>query len=102
MARKMPKPLVLCGPSGSGKSTLVKRILEEFPDKFGFSISHTTRAPRPGEGDGIHYHFVSRVDFESGINNGEFIESATYGGNLYGTSKSAVRSVMEQGKVYRM
>lgn len=101
MARKMPRPLVVCGPSGSGKSTLIKRILEEFPDKFGFSISHTTRAPRNGEGDGEHYHFVSRAEFESGLNNGEFVESATYGGNLYGTSKSAVRSVMEGGKVQR-
>ncbi len=51
----MPRPLVLCGPSGSGKSTLMKRLTEEFPDAFGYSVSHTTRKPRPGEVDGVSY-----------------------------------------------
>lgn len=99
MARCLPRPLVLCGPSGSGKSTLLKRILEEFPDSFGFSVSHTTRTPRQGEVDGVHYHFISRADFENGLSKGEFIESATYGGNLYGTSKRSLQKVIEAGKV---
>ncbi len=49
----LPRPLVLCGPSGSGKSTLLKRLTAEFPDAFGFSVSHTTRKPRPGEQEGV-------------------------------------------------
>ncbi len=49
----LPRPLVLCGPSGSGKSTLLKRLTEEFPKAFGFSVSHTTRKPRPGEQEGV-------------------------------------------------
>ena len=53
-----PPPLVLCGPSGSGKSTLMKKLTGEFPDQFGFSVSHTTRQPRPGEQDGVDYHYV--------------------------------------------
>ncbi len=56
----MAKPLVLCGPSGSGKSTLMKRLTTEFPDAFGFSVSHTSRQPRNGETDGKEYNFVTR------------------------------------------
>lgn len=85
MVQKGPRPLVLCGPSGSGKSTLLKRLLKEFPDKFGFSISHTTRGPRPGEKDGVHYHFTTRDEMIKAIDKGEFLETATFSGNLYGT-----------------
>ena len=56
------RPLVVCGPSGVGKSTLIKQLTKEFPIQFGFSVSHTTRKPRPGEKDGVHYHFVSRYE----------------------------------------
>ena len=55
-----PVPLVLCGPSGSGKSTVMKLLMAEFGDYFGFSVSHTTRNPRPGEQNGVDYHYVSR------------------------------------------
>jgi len=79
------KALVLCGPSGSGKSTLLRRLFDDFPDKFGFSVSHTTRSPRQGEVNGQHYHFISREDMEVAIKNGEFLESATFSGNMYGT-----------------
>ncbi|CAG9796678.1 unnamed protein product [Diatraea saccharalis] len=99
MVQKGPRPLVLCGPSGSGKSTLLKRLLKEFPDKFGFSVSHTTRNPRPGEKDGIHYHFTTKSDMIAAIEKGEFIESATFSGNMYGTSKKAVDDVRRTGKI---
>lgn len=99
MVQKGPRPLVLCGPSGSGKSTLLKRLLKEFPDKFGFSISHTTRSPRPGEKDGVHYHFTSKDNMKAAIEKGEFIESATFSGNMYGTSKRAVEDVHRTGKI---
>ncbi|XP_059084905.1 guanylate kinase-like [Tigriopus californicus] len=92
-------PLVLCGPSGSGKSTLMNKLMGEFPEKFGFSVSHTTRKPRPGEVDGVHYHFSNRPFMEAMIDNGEFLESAEFSGNLYGTSKAAVRKVLQNGKI---
>ncbi|XP_055847628.1 guanylate kinase isoform X2 [Episyrphus balteatus] len=94
-----PRPMVICGPSGSGKSTLLKRLFAEYPDTFGFSVSHTTRQPREGEINGVHYHYVTRDHMEKAIANDEFIESACFGGNLYGTSKAAVRDVQDKGKV---
>lgn len=93
------RPVVFCGPSGSGKSTLVKRLMGEFPEKLGFSISHTTRKPRPGEVDGVHYHFTNKEDMSEAINGGKFIESATFSGNMYGTSKTAVDKVLQAQKV---
>ncbi|XP_073957067.1 guanylate kinase isoform X2 [Choristoneura fumiferana] len=99
MVQKGPRPLVICGPSGSGKSTLLKRLLKEFPDMFGFSVSHTTRSPRPGEKDGVHYHFTTKEKMLAAIENGEFLESATFSGNTYGTSKRAVEDVRRTGKV---
>lgn len=99
MVQKGPRPLVLCGPSGSGKSTLLKRLLKEFPDKFGFSVSHTTRGPRPGEKDGLHYHFTNKIDMMAAVERGEFIETATFSGNMYGTSKQAVDDVRRTGKI---
>jgi guanylate kinase len=85
MVHHGPRPLVLCGPSGSGKSTLLQRLFAEFPHKFGFSVSHTTRSPRPGEVDGKHYHFTTREAMTEAIANGEFIETAEFSKNLYGT-----------------
>ncbi|XP_023947653.1 guanylate kinase isoform X2 [Bicyclus anynana] len=99
MVQKGPRPLVLCGPSGSGKSTLLKRLLKEFPDKFGFSVSHTTRGPRPGETDGVHYHFTTVEEMKAAIDRGEFIENAIFSGNMYGTSKRAVEDVRRQEKI---
>lgn len=93
------KLIVFCGPSGSGKSTLVRRLIEEYPNQLGFSVSHTTRRPREGEIDGVHYHFVDSNKMEEEIAKGNFIESATFSGNMYGTSKAAVENVCEQGKV---
>lgn len=99
MLRKGPRPIVLCGPSGSGKSTLIKRLFDEFPEKFGFSVSHTTREPRPGEEDGKHYYFTNKEDMQRQIDQGEFIESAVFSNNMYGTSKKAVEDVQTSGKI---
>ncbi|XP_007552813.1 guanylate kinase 1b isoform X2 [Poecilia formosa] len=88
-----PRPVVLSGPSGAGKSTLLKRLMKEHEGVFGFSVSHTTRNPRPGEEDGKDYHFTTREAMQEGIDNGEFIENAEFSGNMYGTSKAAVEDV---------
>lgn len=93
------RPLVLCGPSGVGKSTIIKRLETEFPDAFGFSVSHTTRQPREGEVDGVSYHYVDKETIDEMIQNDEFIEHATFSNNTYGTSKAAVKTVVEQGKI---
>jgi len=95
----LPAPLVLCGPSGAGKSTLVKRLMSEYKESFGFSVSHTTRAPREGEVDGQAYNFVSQEQMKQAIEKGEFIEHATFAGNTYGTSKAAVQKVREKGLI---
>ncbi|CDZ98457.1 guanylate kinase [Phaffia rhodozyma] len=92
------RPLVLFGPSGTGKSTLLKKLFEEFPGKFGFSVSHTTRQPREGEENGIAYHFTTRGTFESLIADGAFIEHAEFSKNLYGTSAKAVSDFEGSGK----
>jgi guanylate kinase len=94
-----PSPLVLTGPSGSGKSTLLKRLMEEFQDCFGFSISHTTRKPREGEVNGRDYYFVDHKTFEESIENGEFIEFTKFSNNYYGTSKKSIKDVQSSGKI---
>jgi guanylate kinase len=90
--------LVLSGPSGAGKSTLLKRLFKEHGARFGFSVSHTTRAPRPGEVHGRDYHFVDRTVMDSLIAGGAFLESAEFSKNVYGTSFEAVRDVHASGR----
>ncbi|KAK0564759.1 guanylate kinase [Tilletia horrida] len=87
------RPIVLCGPSGVGKSTLLKRLFHQYPEEYGFSVSHTTRGPRPGETPGESYHYVSRDTFENLIEQGAFLEHAQFGGNRYGTTAKAVEDV---------
>jgi guanylate kinase len=78
---------IICAPSGAGKTSLVAELLRR--DRSArLSVSHSTRAPRPGEQDGRDYHFVSRAAFEAMIGRGEFLESAEVHGNLYGTSQA--------------
>jgi len=91
--------VVICGPSGVGKGTLVNQILAEYPENFGFSVSHTTRKPRPGEVNGKHYHFVGKEQMKAEIDAGKFIEHAEVHGNFYGTSIKAVKDVTQAGKV---
>ncbi|KAI8109389.1 hypothetical protein M9434_000673 [Picochlorum sp. BPE23] len=95
---QLPSVLVIVGPSGVGKGTLVDKLLEGNGDKYGFSCSHTTRKPREGEQDGVHYHFTSKEDFERGIEEGKFIEYAHVHNNIYGTSFDAVKAVQQSGK----
>lgn len=85
MVKQGPRPLVICGPSGSGKSTLLKKLRAELPDTFALCVSHTTRKPRPGETDGVEYHFVTVEEMQAAIERGEFLETATFSGNMYGT-----------------
>lgn len=91
-------PVVISGPSGVGKGTLITMLMEEFPSMFGFSVSHTTRAPRGMEKDGVHYHFCERSVMEKEITDGKFLEFASVHGNLYGTSAEAVEVVSDTGK----
>ncbi|CAL9764212.1 unnamed protein product [Musa acuminata subsp. burmannicoides] len=93
-----PKPIVISGPSGVGKGTLINKLMKEFPSKYGFSVSHTTRAPREKELDGVHYHFTERSLMEKDIRDGKFLEFASVHGNLYGTSIEAVEAVTDSGK----
>ncbi|CEQ40266.1 SPOSA6832_01862 [Sporobolomyces salmonicolor] len=99
VAAAVIRPVVICGPSGTGKSTLLKKLFNEFPDTFGFSISHTTRAPRPGEQPGVAYHFTTREAFLDLARAGGFIEHAEFSGNLYGSSVAAVHAVTQSGKM---
>lgn len=71
----------------------------EYPDRFGFSVSHTTRAPRHGEENGVHYHFTEKEKMQKEIEDGKFIETAFVHGNYYGTSIKAVEDVKEKGKI---
>mmetsp|Transcript_37409 Transcript_37409/g.49615 ORF Transcript_37409/g.49615 Transcript_37409/m.49615 type:complete len:275 (+) Transcript_37409:184-1008(+) len=91
------RPLIVCGPSGVGKGTIISEYMEKYNGSkhFGFTVSHTTRAPRPGEVDGIHYHFSTRDQMLDSISKGEFLEHAEVHGNLYGTSLDAVMHVQK-------
>lgn len=87
------------GPSGAGKSTLTEYLMRVYKDLFAFSVSCTTRGPRPGEENGVHYYFMKRSDFEEEIKRGDFIEYNEVHGNFYGTSKSEVLQIQEKGKI---
>lgn len=93
------RPIVVSGPSGVGKGTLYGMLFDRHPDTFALSVSHTTRAPRPGEVDGVHYHFVSMDAFEDLIARDGFVENAKYGRNRYGTSKMTIEEQTKKGKV---
>jgi guanylate kinase len=116
-------PLIVCGPSGVGKGTIIERFMHSknnynnnstggggggstctrtLSQQFGFCVSHTTRRPRPGEVDGVHYHFVDVMEMERLLQPQQqqqafFLESARVHGNYYGTSWQALRAVQEQG-----
>lgn len=88
-----PKVFVITGPSGVGKGTLIRGLLERMPG-LELSVSATTRAPRPGERDGVHYHFLTPDEFEARVTNGDFVEHASYSGNRYGTLGSELERGM--------
>lgn len=88
---------VVSGPSGVGKSTLVRSSLEQVPG-IGFSTSATTRPPRPGERDGVDYHFVQRDRFEALLSSGAFLEHAVVYDHLYGTLLQPTQEALDQGR----
>ena len=94
---KKGKTFIISGPSGVGKSTVLKALLEQRKNVY-FSVSATTRPPRPGELDGVHYHFMDVESFRKWIAMEQFLEYAEYVGNFYGTPKRYVDEAMEQGK----
>lgn len=90
-------PVVLSAPSGGGKTTIARALLKRRPD-LGYSVSCTTRSPRPGEVHGRDYYFLSRAEFLKRREQGDFAESAEVHGNLYGTLKSEIRRVLSEGQ----
>ncbi|WP_072670569.1 guanylate kinase [Vibrio injensis] len=89
---------IVSAPSGAGKSSLIAGLLERNPTyAMKVSISHTTRGMRPGEQDGVHYHFVQKEQFEALIEQGEFLEYAEVFGNYYGTSRVWIEDTLEKG-----
>lgn len=91
------KTFIISGPSGVGKSTVLKALFDGRSDLY-FSVSATTRAPRPGGADGVNYHFIEPETFRQWIGDGEFLEYAEYVGNFYGTPKKFVDAAMDAGQ----
>ncbi|MCK6575750.1 guanylate kinase [Myxococcota bacterium] len=87
---------IMAAASGTGKSTLARRLLAAEP-RLRLSVSHTTRRPRPGETEGVEYHFVDRAQFEARIAEGAFAEWAEYAGNLYGTAHAEIARTRDAG-----
>lgn len=91
------KAFIISGPSGVGKSTVLKALME-VRDNLYFSVSATTRSPRPGEENGVHYHFLDADTFRRWIAEDEFLEHAEFVGNFYGTPRKYVYQAMEEGR----
>ncbi|KUG23367.1 guanylate kinase [hydrocarbon metagenome] len=89
--------IVVSAPSGTGKSTICQKLLQACPE-LKFSVSYTSRPPRPNEVDGKDYHFISRQEFQSRIDDGEFVEWVENYGNLYGSSRKAIESFLHNGQ----
>ncbi|GGF05455.1 guanylate kinase [Pseudoalteromonas sp. Hal040] len=96
MAQTRGNLFILSAPSGAGKSSLIGALLKKHSD-MKVSVSHTTRSPRPGEENGVHYHFVSVEEFKALIEKNDFFEWAQVFDNYYGTSKQAIESQLEAG-----
>ena len=92
----MARVFVITGPSGVGKGTLIRGLMERLP-VLELSVSATTRAPRPGERDGVDYHFLTREEFDRRVQEGEFVEHADYAGRSYGTLRSELEERVRAG-----
>ena len=90
--------VVVSAPSGCGKDTVVSEVLKRMPDKCFLSVSMTTRAMRKGETDGVDYFFVTKEEFRRHIDEGDMLEYAVYGDNMYGTPIGPVRDMLDNGK----
>ena len=88
MKRKKAKLIIFTGPSGVGKGTILADFFKKVDNKIVYSISNTTRSPRDGEINGMHYFFISKEEFEEMIKQDQFLEHACYSGNYYGTNKN--------------
>ena len=93
-----PVVVVLAAPSGGGKTTIARALETRWPDRYGFSVSATTRPPRPGEREGEDYFFLSKDEFRRRQAAGDFLESAEYAGELYGTLNAEVDRVLAAGR----
>lgn len=91
------RSFIISGPSGVGKSTVLKGLMEKRGNLY-FSVSATTRQPRPGEENGVHYHFLTLEQFREWIEQGEFLEHAEFVGNCYGTPRKYVYEAMDRGQ----
>ncbi len=98
MKSRNPKLIIFTGPSGVGKGTILADFFKKVDKKIVYSISNTTRNPRDGEINGMHYFFISKEEFENMIKEGDFLEYACYSGNYYGTNKKFVEEKLKQGK----
>ena len=92
----MAKVFVITGPSGVGKGTLIRALFDRIPS-LELSVSATTRPPRPGEQDGVAYHFLSHAQFDQRVEEGDFVEHAEYSGNRYGTLRSELENRVSEG-----
>jgi guanylate kinase len=92
----LPKVFVITGPSGVGKGTLIRTLLDRVPE-LELSVSATTRKPRPGEQDGVDYHFLDDGEFERRVRAGDFVEHATYSGRRYGTLRADLQQRLARG-----
>lgn len=95
--KKQGKLFVVTGPSGVGKGTILNKFFENNKENVCYSVSMTTRKPRPVEIDGVNYFFVSKEEFEKAVKNDEFLEWAEYSGNCYGTNKNFVYEKLNNG-----
>lgn len=91
--------LVISGPAGSGKGTVIKALMDG-DERFSYSVSATTRAPRPGEIDGVNYYFITRSEFEKRISRGRMVEYTEYCGNYYGTPADELKKALKKGKIF--
>jgi guanylate kinase len=96
-ALRRPRVFIISGPSGVGKDSIIERLRDRYPDAH-YAVTATTRNRRPGEMDGVHYHFMSEEEFRTRLAEGDFLESASVYGNLYGVPRRAAREALSRGQ----